>query len=394
MSWKHVLMMTTALVVLVACGGGNANNEDTDGVPVAVGINLSAEDVAATATASTLQGGSGVAPPSIDAYQFVLPSVYETDDQLYSIETIGQALNTATGQIFAFEQGTSVDDELRALCAESNRTVAIMQSTTYMLAQQLCGAEAVGFVSRYGNAWQSVAFVVRADSAAQSLADLGTLPWVVPNPEGSQEYMAAVKALRDAGVEPGPYEGTLTSSEAVAVVLAGEAEFAAITYNPPGDGPYGHSQPAEPYPDDRAAIVANEFGFPVWLDRRVLEPRAVMYPDNPAIFDQTRIVGIGMELSSEALVFGPGFDPALQAQVIDFLVGFMGSEDCRYSTCVDPTFGWTGFVVSSPVGQTPAAVLLSELGIDAYDVTSDLTVISLTPVPTAVVSPEAEGVDQ
>ncbi|MCA9981815.1 MAG: PhnD/SsuA/transferrin family substrate-binding protein [Anaerolineales bacterium] len=259
------------------------------------------------------------------------------------------ALREATGYEFV---GVVPEDDtavLDALCNQTQDTIAILDPTHYLQAEETCNAQLSLGATRFDVPYQLGMVVVPTGSDIETLADLNGKTIAVPSRDDLATYQTI---LGDNGIEAEIIE-TGTSSAALLALLAGEVDAATAVYNPPI---LPFNERIWDYDTDDPEIwratgrtpTRNPIGYvdvlttPERGGYRIRDARAAIFDTHPEVFDETRIIALSPRIPQEAIVFGRDFSLSAADQVSRELLAFTTSEACAQSVCASDFYQWTG----------------------------------------------------
>lgn len=319
----------------------------TQPVPVTVEVPLEVTRLVEV-NSSALTPGTAERP-----FQFLfLP---ETNPRVAEVrgQFLLSALQAETGYEFV---GVVPEDDtavLDALCENTQDTIAILDPTRYLEAEEACEAQLSLAVTRFDIPYQLGMVVIPAGSDIASVADLNGRTIAVPSLDDLATYQTLLADVEAEIIETG------TSSAALLALLAGEVDAATAVYNPPimpfneRVWEYGVDDP-EIWRELGQPPTRNPIGYvdvltaPERGGYRLRDARAAIFDTHPEIFDETRILALSPPVPHEAIVFGRDFPLSAAGHIADSLVTFTTSEACAQSVCASDFYQWTGTEPTSP----------------------------------------------
>jgi len=253
-------------------------------------------------------------------------------------QRLAEALAGRTG--FGFELVPAEGDEqvMQALCA-GRADVAWMSISAYLMAHELCLAEARFSALRQGSG-RIAQIMVQSDQARQarglapikSLGDLKGKVFAFTDPHSATGYFFPKALLLDAGGEPSEEMFVGGDSQAVLVVYTGEADAAASYWVPPqADGTLG---------DARASLLN-------------------AYPDAAQV---VKIIRLSDPIPYEPLVFRRELPVEAQDKLLAAFIGLAESKEGL--SLLSGLCSVTGLVPASDRDYEPVRQMARSLGLD------------------------------
>ena len=184
-------------------------------------------------------------PPTLRHY---LPPGREQDEQMYI--RFGQMLKQRTGYGFEVTVPASYPEAIQALC-DGRADIAWLATPAYLIANDLCGAEARFAVARSG-AWHHVGQIMvqvdkvrmaRGRAPIRSLTDLNDRVIGFTDPLSTTGYLFPKAMLIDSEVRPSEEIFFGGDAQAVLAVYSGEVDAAAAYWRPiRSDGSIGDAR--------------------------------------------------------------------------------------------------------------------------------------------------------
>lgn len=151
--------------------------------------------------------------------------------------------------------------------------IGVINSFSYLLANEKYGAEAKLKVIRHGLDHYEGQIIVRSDSGISKVEDLNGKKFAYTDPSSTSGYMFAKKLMMDHNVTPGEHVFAGKHDSVVTMVYQGQVDAGATFYSPPyPDGTLG---------DARGRVVAQ---FPDVADKVKILEKTEKIPNDPFVF--------------------------------------------------------------------------------------------------------------
>lgn len=308
----RLILGAGGLFVLIACCGLIFGPRIYDAL-------FSQPDVITTRSPAEEESQIGTAKAPI---RILLPSAWHSGSVLDNASLLADALKEETGYEYEIIETPSYLNQILEMCDFNERSIGFLPGSSYVIAEETCGAD-VSFANiRYGDLFTRSGFFVRRDSGITSLADLEGASWAHAEPSSFTGYASAYTILNQAGISPGGEVVTQGHTDAMAALVHGEVDFATSFYHPFafGDVEIEWSAltpdvPAEfiPYcgPDPaNDVIVCGKNG-----EYQVLDARTILIEIVPDIVQQVAVIEISPGAPNEAIAFSDRFPLAIRAEI-------------------------------------------------------------------------------
>jgi len=244
--------------------------------------------------------------------------------------------------------------------------MAILPAEAFVVAKDLCAAEASLTSLRFGYTAYWTEVVVARDSPLTSLADLDGLVWAYPEAGSTSGYLIPSAMLAAAGITPGDSIAAGGHTEAVQAVYEGTADFATVRFSPnldlEGATVWDGTVEGADIPADLVASCGlSPDGDLVCGDLRPRDARRGLREDHPDVIQKVRILAVSPAIPNELVVFGGGFPAAIRAQVVEALLRF-STQDPEGFVAAFEAFVWDGLEEVAPDDLASLHTLLSALG--------------------------------
>jgi phosphonate transport system substrate-binding protein len=282
-------------------------------------------------------------------------------------DVMAEALNKATGLTYKVDVPTSYAATVEAMCASPENTIGFIPALGYVLANNNCGVEVGAAAVRRGLSWYAAQFLVQRDSDIKDIKDLAGKKWAVPDLGSTSGYLYPSVQLKEAGVEPGEVVEAGGHPQAVLAVYNGDVDFATSFFSPPLTEPrWQFGDDPEPFkPED---VTRSAEGDCTAGDIVVLDARCAAAETAPDVFQKVRILTLSAQIPNDTMSFSPDFPVELRQQVIDAMVKFAASEECKQSICNEDFYGWTGVEPVQDSFYDPVRSLITTLGYTEEDI--------------------------
>ncbi len=286
-------------------------------------------------------------------------------------------LGAATGQQYEVRIPESLEATVALLCVEGDRAAAFLPALSTVWAQQQCGAQPVLVGERFEAAWHAGMYVIPADAAIASLADLDGKRWGIPGEQAVATYELALAQLQRQGVTPAEIVSYAGETNALLGLLEGEVDFVTASFNPPilpyeerlwtygQDSPELWRQLGIPPTRHPIGYIEVIFGGPRSGGYRVRDARAALFDIRPEIFDVTRILTLTEPIPNGALVLGSAFPYGLAVPLAQVVADFGNSDACIQSICAPDFYNWSGIAPANDAAYAPVRELIQMLELDA-----------------------------
>ncbi len=323
-----------------------------------------AEEEAAAPVAAPAAGELGSAEKPINV--LFVPSV-DAGVIVTGGDVMAKALNEATGLTFKVDVPTSYAATVEAMCASPEDTIGFIPALGYVLANNNCGVEVGAAAVRRGLSWYTTQFLVQRDSGIKDVKDLAGKKWAVPDLGSTSGYLYPQVMLKDAGVEPGEIVEAGGHPQAVLAVYNGDVDFATSYFSPPSMEPkwqYGDN----PEPFEPADVTRDAEGNCLAGEIRVLDARCAAAETAPDVFEKVGILSLSQQIPNDTMSFSPDFPEATRQVIIDAMVKFAASEQCKESICNEDFYGWSGIDPVDDSFYDPVRQLITILGYTEEDI--------------------------
>jgi phosphonate transport system substrate-binding protein len=265
----------------------------------------------------------------------------------------------------------SYADTVAALCASPDQTIAILPAEAFVVASELCGAEASLTSLRFGYTSYWTEVVVARNGNIGSLADLDGLTWAYPEASSTAGYLIPSAMWAAAGITPGDSIETGGATEAVRAVYEGTADFATVRFSPnlnlEGATIWDGTQEGADIPTSLVGSCGlSDDGDLVCGTLRPRDARRGLREDYPDVIQKIRILTISPAIPNELVVFGGGFPAEIRAQVVEAMLRF-STEDPEGFVAAFEVLVWDGLEVVDPAILEGVRALLAELGFGLDD---------------------------
>jgi phosphate/phosphite/phosphonate ABC transporter binding protein len=282
-------------------------------------------------------------------------------------EVMAEALNKATGLTFKVDVPTSYAATVEAMCASPENTIGFIPALGYVLANNRCGVEVGAAAVRRGLSWYAAQFLVPRDSDIKDIKDLAGKKWAIPDLGSTSGYLYPSVQLKEAGVEPGEVVEAGGHPQAVLAVYNGDVDFATSFFSPPLTDPqWKFGDNPEPYKAEEVTRDADGNCFAGEV--QVLDARCAAAETAPDVFKKVRILTLSPQIPNDTMSFSPDFPAELRQQVIDAMVKFASSDECKQSICNEDFYGWTGMEPAQDSFYDPVRSLIKTLGYTEKDI--------------------------
>jgi phosphonate transport system substrate-binding protein len=284
---------------------------------------------------------------------------------------VAAELEAATGLSFEVVVPSSYAGAVTALCDASERSIAILPAEAYVVAADLCEADADLVAIRGGNwsYWSEI--LVARDSALTTIEDLDGLVWAHPENGSPSGYLIPSAMLAEAGVTPATPIETVGHIEAVAAVYDGTADFATSRFfpyvDPDGVASWDGSQEGADIPPDLVPLcITDSAGELVCGTLRPRDGRRGVRNLYPNVIQKVRILAVSEPIPNELVVFGGGFPDDIRTQVVEGLVGFATDDPGGFATAF-AAYAWEGLAEVAESDLAAVRRLLSAIGFGLDD---------------------------
>lgn len=282
-------------------------------------------------------------------------------------DVMAKALNQATGLTFKVDVPTSYAATIEAMCASPENTIGFIPALGYVLASNRCGVEVGAAAVRRGLSWYATQFLVQRDSDIKDIKDLAGKKWAIPDLGSTSGYLYPSVQLKEAGVEPGEVVEAGGHPQAVLAVYNGDVDFATSFFSPPLTDPkWKFGDDPEPFKPEE--VTRDAEGNCKAGDVVVLDARCAAAETAPDVFKKVRILTLSAQIPNDTMSFSPDFPAELRQQVIDAMVKFASSEECKQSICNEDFYGWTGMEPVQDSFYDPVRSLIKTLGYTEKDI--------------------------
>jgi phosphonate transport system substrate-binding protein len=258
-----------------------------------------------------------------------------------------------------------------ALCASPEGTIAILPAEAFVVASEICAAEASLASLRFGytSYWSEV--VVARDSTVTDLADLAGLSWAYPEAGSTAGYLIPTAMLAAAGVTPGAATAAGGHTEAVRAVYEATADFATVRFSPnldlEGTTMWDGTQEGADIPEDLLEECGlSDDGDLVCGTLRPRDARRGLREEYPDVIQRVRILAVSPAIPNELIVFGGGFPVAIRAQVVEALLQFASEDPEGFVAAFEPLV-WDGLEEVTADDLAPVQELLRVIGFGLDD---------------------------
>jgi ABC-type amino acid transport substrate-binding protein len=293
------------------------------------------------------------------------------EDILPGTEILITSLESSLGMEFEAAVPNSYAETVTALCASPEGSIAILPAEAFVVASELCDAEASLTSLRFGYTSYWTEVVVARTSTITSLADLDGLTWAYPEADSTAGHLIPSAMFAAAGITPGDSIAAGGHTEAVRAVYEGTADFATVRFSPnldlEGATVWDGTQEGADVPADLVASCGlSDDGDLVCGTLRPRDARRGLRENYPDVIQRVRILTISDAIPNELVVFGGGFPADIRARVVEAMLRF-STEDPEGFVAAFEAFVWDGLEAVTEADVAGVRTLLAQLGFGLED---------------------------
>jgi ABC-type amino acid transport substrate-binding protein len=293
------------------------------------------------------------------------------EDILPGTEILITSLESSLGMEFEAAVPNSYAETVTALCASPEGSIAILPAEAFVVASELCDAEASLTSLRFGYTSYWTEVVVARTSTIMSLADLDGLTWAYPEAGSTAGHLIPSAMFAAAGIVPGDSIAAGGHTEAVRAVYEGTADFATVRFSPnldlEGATVWDGTQEGADVPADLVASCGlSDDGDLVCGTLRPRDARRGLRENYPDVIQRVRILTISDAIPNELIVFGGGFPADIRARVVEAMLRF-STEDPEGFVAAFEAFVWDGLEAVTAADVAGVRTLLAQLGFGLED---------------------------
>ncbi len=297
---------------------------------------------------------------------YFVPSV-EVAVIVESGEAMAAFLKERTGLNFEVKVPTTYAAVVEEMGAADGDAMAFIPAFGYVLAHDKYGMDVSLAVVRRGWHVYWAEYLVRRDSALQSLADLNGKSWAFPSTTSTSGYLVPASYFRKNGIEPGERVDAGGHPQAVIAVLEGSADFATVYFSPPvGDWKIG--DPPEPetgdftYEESGGSIKAFKGGV------QLQDARVAVLGTYPKAVEDLRILALSDPIPNDTVSFSANFPAEVRQQIVDGLVAYSETDEGQAVLSDDRFYAITGFTPVQDSAFDPIRDMITGLGMKEEDI--------------------------
>ncbi len=299
------------------------------------------------------------------------------------------ALAAETGLAWEVVAPTTHAETTAAVCSDRDRTVAILTSLEYVVANRLCDLQHGYSALRNGIPWVGSMVVTLTPESAEdrldSLADFAGKSWGVSSTADLTNYLYFKALFQSEGVETGPVTEYGTDASTIIAGFDGNEDFVTATFIPPllpyneRLWEYGEDDPELWYATGNAPRRSG-IGYVVVYDYverggyHVRDARANVIDTRPTIFAYTELAMLSDQMPNDAVAFGDLLPIKLTRQIGAALEKHTASDGCDATLCSSDFFAWEGIVAVEDDFYSPVRFVIDQLSLSDEQVYDSLDI--------------------